>query len=189
MTRFTFHDEQSAPQAAKPAMDQAEQAFGFIPNLIRGMANSPALAEGYLSLSRLYANSNLTPQEQQVVLLAVSRYNGCGYCVAAHSMVAEMAQVPNEVVEALREDRPIPNTRLEALRVFASTMVDKRGWLEEADIQAFLDAGFDMQHVGDVILAVGMKTLSNYFNHIAKTPLDEAMHNHAWEGSAQRKQA
>lgn len=182
MTQFYFHDEITAPQAAHPAMDQAKQAFGFVPNLIRGMANSPGLAKGYLALSDFYANSSLTPQEQQVVLLAVSQYNGCDYCVAAHSMVAEMAQVPNDVVQALREDQAIADPKLEALRVFTAKMVDKRGWLDEQDIQDFLDAGYDMQHVGDVILAVGMKTLSNYFNHIAKTPLDEAMRQYAWEG-------
>lgn len=123
-----------------------------------------------------------------MALLAVSRYNGCDYCVAAHSMVAEMAQVPADVIQALRDDRPIDDPKLEALRVFTATMVDKRGWLNEADIQAFLNAGYEMQHVGDVILAVGIKTLSNYFNHIAQTPLDEAMSQYAWAGSAPAKQ-
>ncbi|MBI1425660.1 MAG: carboxymuconolactone decarboxylase family protein [Gammaproteobacteria bacterium] len=180
MARFTFHDEVTAPKAALSAMAQARQAFGFVPNLIRGMANSPGLAEGYLTLSGLYAKSSLSPQEQQIVLLAVSRYNGCDYCVAAHSMGAGMAKVPADVVQALRDDLPIADPRLEALRVFAAKMVDKRGWLDEADIRVFLDAGYDMQQVGDVILAVGMKTLSNYFNHIAKTPLDEALQAHVW---------
>ncbi len=180
MARFTFHDEMTAPKAALPAMAQAKQAFGFIPNLIRGMSNSPGLAEGYLTLSGLCAKSSLSPQEQQIVLLAVSRYNGCDYCVAAHSMGANMAKVPADVVQALRDDAPIADPRLEALRVFATKMVDKRGWLDETDIRDFLGAGFEMQQVGDVILAVGMKTLSNYFNHIARTPLDEAMQAHAW---------
>ncbi|MDZ7661125.1 carboxymuconolactone decarboxylase family protein [Thiohalophilus sp.] len=184
MTQFTFHDENSAPQDALPTMKQAKQAFGFVPNLISGMANSPALAEGYLTLSGLYANSSLTPQEQQVALLAVSRYNGCDYCVAAHSMIADMAQVPPDAIAALRDDRPIDDPKLEALRRFTAKMVDKRGWLNEADIREFLDAGFEMQQVGDVILAVGMKTLSNYFNHIAQTPLDEAMSEFAWERPA-----
>ncbi|MDT8382776.1 MAG: carboxymuconolactone decarboxylase family protein [Gammaproteobacteria bacterium] len=182
MTTFTFHDETTAPEKALPSMAQAKQTFGFVPNLISGMANSPALAAGYLSLSGLYAGSSLSPQEQQVALLAVSRYNGCDYCVAAHSMVANLVQVPADAVEALRDDRPIADPRLEALRTFTAKMVDKRGWLSEADIQQFLDAGFDMQQVGDVVLAVGMKTLSNYFNHIAQTPLDAAMSPFAWEG-------
>ncbi|MFP3874303.1 MAG: carboxymuconolactone decarboxylase family protein [Thiohalophilus sp.] len=184
MTQFTFHDENSAPQDALPTMEQARQAFGFVPNLISGMVNSPALAEGYLTLSGLYANSSLTPQEQQVALLAVSRYNGCDYCVSAHSMLADMAQVPAEAIAALREGRSIDDPRLEALRTFTAKMVDKRGWLNESDIREFLDAGFEMQQVGDVILAVGMKTLSNYFNHIAQTPLDEAMSEFAWERPA-----
>ncbi|MDT8405392.1 carboxymuconolactone decarboxylase family protein [Sulfuriflexus sp.] len=180
MARFTFHDEMTAPKAALPAMAQAKQAFGFVPNLVRGMANSPGLAEGYLTLSGLYANSSLSLQEQQIVLLTVSRYNGCDYCVAAHSMGADMAKVAEDVIQAVRDDQPIADPRLEALRVFAAKMVDKRGWLDEADIRAFLDAGYEMQQVGEVILAVGMKTLSNYFNHIAQTPLDEAMQAHAW---------
>ena len=180
MALFPLHDEDTAPTSARAAMQSARETFGFVPNLIRGMAESPALVNGYLSLSEKLGNSGLTPQEQQVVLLAVSRYNRCDYCVAAHSMGARMAKVDPETVDALRDDQPAEDPRLQALRAFSYKIAEQRGWLSEDDVQAFLDAGFQTTHIGDVILAVGMKTLSNYFNHIAQTPLDEAMKSYAW---------
>jgi len=59
-------------------------------------------------------------------------------------------------------------------------VVDKRGHLEEADIQALLEAGYTRQTVLEVVLGVGMKTLSNYTNHIVNTPLDQAFEPMAW---------
>jgi hypothetical protein len=41
-------------------------------------------------------------------------------------------------------------------------------------------AGYTRRQVLDVVLGVGMKTLSNYTNHIAHTPLDPAWQNQEW---------
>ncbi|MGF1613676.1 MAG: carboxymuconolactone decarboxylase family protein [Gammaproteobacteria bacterium] len=182
MSHFPLHDEHTAPTAARPWIEQAKQGFGFLPNLIAGMAEAPALAEGYLTLSDIYARTGLNAQERELVLLAVSRENGCDYCVAAHSMLAQMSQLPAEAIQAIRDGREIPDPRLEALRCFSTQLVEKRGWVNDEDIRAFLGAGYEISHVGDVILAVGLKTLSNYFNHIAGTPLDQAIQGHAWKG-------
>ena len=48
---------------------------------------------------------------------------------------------------------------------------------------AFLAAGYTQTAVLDVILAVSMKVLSNYTNHIVETPLDEAFAPHAWSST------
>jgi len=116
------------------------------------------------------------------VILAISRFHDCRYCVAAHSVVAGMQNVPADVVEAIRNDKPIADQRLEALREFATRMVEKRGWLSEDDQVRFLEAGFTKAQALEVILAVSYKTLSNYINHIAETPLDNAFLSAAWTG-------
>jgi alkylhydroperoxidase family enzyme len=59
-------------------------------------------------------------------------------------------------------------------------MLEKRGWVECCDLSAFRDAGFGEQQVLDLILGIGLKTLSNYTNHIAGTPVDEAFQNERW---------
>ncbi len=59
-------------------------------------------------------------------------------------------------------------------------MVVQRGWVDEAEIEAFLAAGHTRRQVLDIVLGVGMKTLSNYTNHIACTPLDPAWAGQEW---------
>lgn len=182
MTRsFPVHTMETAPVEARPSLEAAASAFGFIPNLIGVMASSPALAEAYLSLSGIFADkADLTATEMQVVLLTVSRFHECRYCMAAHSIAADMQNVPGDVVEAIRTDRPLPDDRLEALRRLVSSLVEKRGWLPGSDLEAFYAAGYTHGQLLDVLVGVAQKVLSNFTNHIAGTPLDEQMSARAW---------
>jgi len=182
---FTIHDKQSAPDAAKPVLDQVEQGFGFVPNLLGIAAESPAALEAYVTLNGLLKQKTaFTAAELEVLLLAISAHNSCGYCVAAHTGNAERAGADAATIEAIRTGAEIPDPKLHALATFASTLIDKRGFAGEADIQAFLNAGYTRQHMLDVIAALAMKTISNYTNHIADTPLDTPLQAKAWEQAA-----
>jgi uncharacterized peroxidase-related enzyme len=183
-TRFPCHTDASAPEAARPQFEASTEKFGMVPNLIRTMCTSPQLAEAYLSLSALFDQTTLSVAERHVVLLTVSARHGCRYCVAAHSVTADMNGVPEEVTAALREERPLPDARLEALHRFTLAVVEQRGWAKPDEVDAFLAAGFTPQQVLEVVLGVGLKTLSNYTNHLAGTPLDEPFAGRAWSGPA-----
>ena len=180
---FPYHDTASAPQDAVAALTEAERQFGMLPNLMRKMATAPALLKGYLALGELFEQTSFSPAEQQVVLLSVSRENRCGYCMGAHSVLADMADVPKAVTDALRAGKPLPDPRLEALRRFTTAVVEARGWVDEPEVAAFQEAGYDVQQVLEVVLGVGMKTLSNYTNHIAGTELDAPFQHRAWRAS------
>lgn len=186
MTDFRLHDTASAPEGGKPLLEAVQKKYGFAPNLIRTMVESPAAAEGYMTLSGIFDKSGFSPVERQVVLLSTSAENGCTYCMAAHSAIAKMAKMPDDVLEALREGKKIKDKKLEALRSFTRTMVEQRGWADEKAIKAFLDAGYQKRHVLDVVLGIAVKTMSNYVNHIAETPLDEAFKPLAWSAPASR---
>lgn len=180
-TKFPVHTLDSAPAEATPSIEAAAAVFGFVPNLIGVMATSPALAEAYLALSAIFEQkTSLSSAERHVVLLAVSRYHECRYCVAAHSMGAAMGQVPEDVVAAIRNDTPIADAKLEALRRLVTVLVEQRGWLPESETEAFFAAGYTSAQLLDVLVGVAQKTLSNFTNHIADTPLDEAMSGQAW---------
>lgn len=181
MSLFKVHTKESAPEKALPALETAEAMFGFVPNLLGVMATSPALAEAYLALSEIFEKSTaLTPTERQIVLLTVSRYHECHYCMAAHSVVADMQSIPIEITQAIRNDSPIPDSKLEALKTLVTELVDHRGAISELEIKKFLDAGYQLVHLMDVMVGVGQKTLSNYTNHLAETPLDTAFEDRAW---------
>ncbi|MFN2309752.1 MAG: carboxymuconolactone decarboxylase family protein [Gammaproteobacteria bacterium] len=184
MLDFPKHTPDTAPHEARALLTDAGKAYGMIPNLYAKMAESPALLQAYLQIAEQFAKSGLTPTEQQIVLLTVSRVNGCGYCMGAHSMLADLGGVPSEVTDAIRTDQAITNTKLEALRRFTAKLVEMRGWLDQASVQDFLNVGYTRANVLDVILGVGQKTLSNYTNHIVGTELDAVFSSRAWQAPA-----
>jgi len=186
MVDFTLHDTRSAPAAARPALEKVEKSMGFVPNLFGKMAEAPAALDGYLALSEIYGRSSLNAQDQQVALLAISVENGCEFCVAAHSAGAKSAGVGPEIVAALRRGETPAHTPLGALAAFARTVVRKRGFVDEESLQRFIDAGYTRQNVLEVVLATALKTLSNYTNHIAQTPLNRELESERWQASARK---
>jgi len=181
---YTVHTIETAPEAAKDGLRKAEQGYGFVPNLLGVMAEAPAVMKAYPTLNQLFDETSFSPSERQTVLLAVSYANGCDYCMAAHTVIAGMQSVPDDVVTALRDGTPIADPKLEALRRFTEDVVQTRGWPSDAATQAFFDAGYDRQQVLEVMLGVAIKTLSNYVNHQAETPLDSAFAASAWRKDA-----
>jgi uncharacterized peroxidase-related enzyme len=181
---YTVHTPETAPEAAKESLAVIKKAHGFVPNLLAVMAEAPALLKAYRALGALFDGTSFSPSERQVVLLAASYENGCEYCVAVHSVAAGMQKVPNDVVQAIRDGKEIADRKLEALRRFTAAVVSTRGWPSDADTRAFLSAGYARTQILEVVLGIGMKTLSNYTNHIADTPLDQPFAKASWAKAA-----
>jgi uncharacterized peroxidase-related enzyme len=180
MTEFTIHTEETTPQASKELVQAIKGKYGFLPNLNAVQSESPAMLESYVALNQIFLKTNLSETERQIILMTNNRLNGCDYCVAAHTTVSQMAKVPADVIEALRGGTEIADSKLEALRQFAIRMNETRGWVEQSDLDAFFAAGYDKASVLDVIIGTSLKVLSNYTNHITKTPLDAAFQANAW---------
>lgn len=181
LTLPALNPEQAEP-LARDRLEEAKDNLGFIPNMYGVMANSPGLFDTYIhGYNRFREGSGFTPAEQEVVLLAVSRENGCAYCVAAHSFLADqMSGVPEAVTNAIRDGATIPDAQLAALHDFTRILVAKRGLPSQADVQAFLAAGYSERHILEIVLAIAVKTLSNYANHLFHTPVDDVFAPRAW---------
>jgi len=166
-------NKDNASNDARGLLEKAEKNYGFIPNILGVMANSPALLEAYMSMSQIFEKTSFSAAEKQTVLLAVSTENDCGYCKSAHTAIAKMQNVDEAVLNAIANGDKLPDAKLDALFNFTRTMVERRGHPSDDDLQTFFDAGYSEAQVQDVIVGIGMKTLSNYNNHIADTPVDE----------------
>ena len=177
---FTRHTADTAPAASKPILDGVAGAFGFVPNLQATMAESPELLAGYSSLWDLFGRSTLTKAEQQVVFMTANFEHGCTYCMAGHTTLARMQKVPEAVIAGLRAGTVLPDAKLEALHRFTTAVVQERGQVDDAGVQAFLDAGYTRQNVLEVLLGVAAKVMSNYTNHLTATPNDSFMAGNEW---------
>lgn len=182
MSAFPKHTLDSAPEAAQPILKNALRGYGFVPNLYAAMAEAPSLLEGYTTLSDILSKADLSETERQIILMTNNRLNNCAYCMAAHTTLSQMGGVPDDVIEALRNNTPIADNKLEALRQIAIAVNQQRGWLTPEQVDTFLAAGYRRQTLLEVILATALKTLSNYTNHLAETELDPAFVANNWTG-------
>lgn len=169
---------------AREVLEKAKAQVGFIPNMYAGMVNLPGLLETYLlGYAKFRSESGFTPAEQEVVFLTISRENGCPYCMAAHSMLADKhSQVPMAVTDAIRDGKDIGDPRLSALFDFTRIMLWTQGRPRQRDVAAFQKAGYSERQILAIILAIAVKTLSNYSNHLFHTPVDEMFADRAWQG-------
>ncbi len=181
MTDFVKHTIESAPEASKPLLETSLKNNGRIPGLHAVMADAPGLLATYNFAHQQFMATSLTDEEKTVVWQTVNVDQNCHYCVPAHTGIAKMMKIDDAISDALRNETPLPTAKLEALRDFTLLVIRDRGFVAEADTQAFLAAGFTPSNILEVILGAAQKLMSNYTNHFAQTPIDPVFEKFAWE--------
>lgn len=184
-TTFPLHTIDTAPLAAQATLQAIEDTEGFVPNLAGLLADAPAALSGLLDMLGAFDRTSLTARERQVVLLAASVENDCHYCSAAHSLDSARTGLDGDMRDAIRQRRPLADARLEALRAVTSALVRRRGYLPDGALQDFLAAGFTTAQLLELSLGVACKTLTNYINHVAATPVDRPYLTHAYQPRSQ----
>jgi uncharacterized peroxidase-related enzyme len=186
---FTLLDNSTAPAGSVEQLNGVKNAWGFVPNLHRVLAESPAALEAYNALWGIAEKTSFTPQQRNIAYLAIIYENECTYCMAGHSNLSRMAKVDADAINAVREGRPIADPKLEALRQFAAKVTRQRGFVSEADVSAFKAAGYDNRAVLDLLVLAATKLISNYTNHLAQTPNDDFMKGAEWTAPGRLKPA
>jgi len=184
---FTLHDTNTAPTTSAEILNGVQEAWGFVPNLHRILAESPAALEAYSTLWGIAEKTGFTAQERNIAYLAIIYENECTYCMAGHSNLSRMAKVDPEEIAAIREGRPLADAKHEALRQFAANVTSQRGVVSETDVAAFKAAGYDNRAVLDVLVLAATKLISNYANHLADTPNDAFMKGAEWTAPGRLK--
>lgn len=172
----------TASAKGAPLLASAQQKLGFVPNMYGAMVNSPGLLETYqLGYERFRSESGFIPAEQEVVFLTISFENGCDYCMAAHSVIADaFSKVPKDTTDAIRTGTAIPDAKLAVLAGFTRHLIQTRGRPTAVAAQIFISAGYSERQILELILAIAVKTLSNYANHLFGTPVDDIFKGRLW---------
>lgn len=181
MSNFKIHTIESAPENSKPLLENSMKSFGMIPNLHGVLAESPGILEAYQMLHGLFENSSFNKDELTVVWQTINVEHGCHYCVPAHTGIAYMMKVDATITDALRNNTAMPNDKLQTLHETTLSIVRNRGIVTDAELEAFYAAGYNQRQLLEIILGLSQKVLSNYVNHIAKTPVDKPFEKFAWK--------
>jgi alkylhydroperoxidase family enzyme len=171
---------ESAPEGSKPALQQLQSAFGMIPNILGAMATSPVLINSLVGLFGNVHGGSFSEAEVQVVLLTDAVTNASAWPVAFHTTLALKEGIDPADVEAIRAGRLPRDSQLAALSALAKAMIEKRGRLDDQDVDRFLAAGFGKDHLLEVIAIVAASTITNYTGSITRPPLEAPFQAHAW---------
>lgn len=180
MKQFKIHSADNAPSPVDTLLTGVEKQLGFVPNVFGIIAESSPALKAFIELNGQFNASSFNATSREIIQIAVSVENHCTYCVAGHSKFAQMQKVPGDIVEAVRSNQPIADSKLEALHQFTRTLINTRGVIPESEVQKFFDAGYTQAQVIDVILGICVKTFSNLANNIIGIPLDDEFSEYAW---------
>lgn len=169
---FVDYTLATAPEAARRSMKATVDKLGYLPTPIARLAASPPLLDAFLRLTAMFETTTLEALARETVILTVAVRNGCHVCVAMHTAELGGLDADAELVSALREQRPLPDERLEALRLFTIEVMTTAGGVEDVVLKEFLDHGYTTQNALEVVLGIGTYTLSTFANRMTKAPVD-----------------
>jgi len=171
MSRISPIGPETSSDRVRPLLDAVKSTLGLVPNMMRTMAHSPAVLEGYLQFSGALGKGGLSAKDRELIALAVAQANGCDYCLAAHSAIGRMVGLTSEQIRDGRLGAAV-SPKTEALIRFALEVVETRGRVSDAALADIHKAGFGDGAITEVIGHVALSTFTNYFNNVARTDVD-----------------
>ena len=171
MSRLPLVDPTHAQDKAHDLFEGVRSRMGRIPNMMKAMANSPAVLEGYLGLAGALAGGSLDPKLRERISIEASEANGCGYCLAAHNLTGRLAGLDEEERLANRRGHS-HDPKADVALMFARSLLDNRGHVTDDDFRRVKEAGYTDGEVAEIIALVALNVLTNYFNIAAETPVD-----------------
>ncbi|WP_137167409.1 carboxymuconolactone decarboxylase family protein [Salinimonas lutimaris] len=181
MTDFTLYDESNAPEKSKALLGESQKAFGMIPNLHAVMAEAPALLEGYQKLHELAQQTSFNKEELTVVWQTINVEHNCHYCVPAHTAIAKNMGVDDDLINELRDDKTLSDSKLNVLKQATLSLTRNRGYIDDDILSEFFNVGYGNQQVLEIIAILAQKVMSNYTNHLADTPVDAPFKKFDWQ--------
>lgn len=185
MSRLPLRKIEDAPEEARPRLEAALKNNGFLPNLVRVLANAPVALETYQTVSGINARASLGLPEREAVQITAAATHGCGFCVAGHTAIATKARMDADVITALRDKTQVPDDRLNAVARFTEAVIASRGAVSDQELAAFKAAGHDDQAALEVVLGVSLATLCNFANNLAQSDVNPELSAYEWKGAAQ----
>ena len=151
-----------------------------MPDQTKVLAQSVDALDGYGALLQRFEMNSLSKIEQEVMYLATSRLNTCGYCMAAHTQIAVEAGMTKVDLKAARSGAMLSDARLAALQTMTCAIVSGKGRVPTDAVDTFVAQGFRKEQVFEILIGISARMLSNFFNEIAGAPLEPELEPYQW---------
>lgn len=171
MSRIQPVSYEQSTGKAKELLDGVKAKLGMTPNMMKTMAQSPAVLEAYLNFSAALGGGTLDARLREQIALISAEVNGCGYCASAHTAIGKMVGLGEDAILAARRGESA-DARTDVALKFARNVIVNRGEVSDADAHVVKEAGFSDGEIGEIVANVALNIFTNYFNQIARTDID-----------------
>jgi uncharacterized peroxidase-related enzyme len=172
MSRIATPAIADTPAASQLLLEGVKKQLGIIPNLFRVIGNSPAALQGHLDLHGALSKGKLSAATRERIAIAVAELDGCDYCLSAHTYIGKNLLKLDDAELAANRDGTSNDPEADAAVRFATTVVGKRGRVNDDDIRAVKLAGYDDAAVVEIVQNVALNIWTNYLNEVAQTEVD-----------------
>jgi len=171
MARLPIITLEEAKGKARSLLSDVQKKLGLVPNMTRVMANSPATLEAYLQFSSALEGGSLDAKCRERIALETAEANQCEYCLSAHSAIGKMVGLDDdEILDSRRAYARDAKTNA-ALR-FSRVVLEARGVVSEADIEAARKGGLADGEIVEVVGLTVLNIFTNYFNTAFQVDVD-----------------
>jgi uncharacterized peroxidase-related enzyme len=171
MNRVALIDRHATTADRKALLDPIQAAFGTTPNMFRAVANSPAALQSMWAAFGALGGGVLTPKLGEQIAVAVADRNACEYCLAAHTALGRKAGASAQEMRQAQAGES-SDAKTQAALSFALKLVNNRGQVADADVQALRSAGFGDEEMVEILAHVALNLFTNYVNVAFAVPVD-----------------
>lgn len=171
MSRFTIHDDETAPTGSLPVLKGATSKAAQLPNVLGVLANSPAALRAYARFRAELGHGVLDQATIARVALAVAEHHGSEPGIEVRTRTARAAGIGlDEISRARRWDSADPRQAI--LLRWAQILVADRGHVPDALHEEVKEAGWSDEQLIEAIAVVSLESFAALVNVAGNVPVD-----------------
>ncbi len=176
MARVRDVEIHEVPEALRPTYARFASEYGPFLNQVKVFAHRPPALEHVMGLLLDLAEEALLPKRYlEIALVAVSKLNGCAYCVAHHTpRLVDQGLGPETVARILEPDCPGLDEVDKLVRDYAVQVSTKPQYLRDAVFEA-LKKHFDEAEIVELTLRIALCGFFNRFNDALQIGMEEGV--------------
>jgi uncharacterized peroxidase-related enzyme len=166
MAVVSYLTNDQAAEKIRPIFEGIERKGNAVPNVLRVLAHSPELFEGFLGLNAALPRTKLDGKLRELAYMKTSELNGCGYCLHHHRTTGKKV--------GLTERQIAETARSESSDAYDELQRDVMRYAEEVTrhinvSQPLLDrlrASLSEREIVELAMTVG---IANFTNRVTET--------------------
>lgn len=163
MSRLPLLTPQTAVGAARDMLGELVARHGQVGDMVRTMANSPAVLGGYLQLSRSMKRAKLDRRISERISIAVQVRQGCETCLDSHVAAARSLGIDDDEIDRARRGASA-DPAIAPMVAYGMQVYREPTAITAAQVEELHDLGYSNREIADVVGVVALNVLTGAFN-------------------------